>query len=263
MIDMDVKTANVLFLEGKRERAAELYSELASEGDAEAAFNYAYCLLTGQGAQKNEALAKSYFTFALGLRGGDASYNLAVMYLHGTGVARDFSRAYSHMYDAARGGCIEAQLYLGIAHTLGSLFEPDIIAISRIPFHTPVYRTEGLYLGGDVPYAERDEELMRSAVRHDPESALRWFQIAARHDPTYAEELSQKSKFLYARCYIDGVGTDFNRERGNSLMLLAAADGSADAYAYLETEAPYVLEGLRDEELISRIRGQERILPPA
>ena len=45
-------------------------------------------------------------------------------------------------------------------------------------------------------------------------------------------------------------------------MLLAAQDGSEEAMAYLETEAPYVLENLKNDELISQIRRVEGISAP-
>lgn len=260
---MDIKTSNVLFLDGKYEQAANAYYEAALEGDAEAAFNYGYCKLFGIGTERDEREAKSFFTYAKELPGGEAAYNLAVMHLHGVGVKRDYKKVYSYMHDAAVLGSIEAQLYLGIAHTLGSLFEPDIIAISRIPFHTPIYRQEGNLLGGYAEPDEEDEELRQSAVRFDPVSAFEWFGIAARHDATYVEELSGKGKFLYARCFADGLGTEFNRDRANRLMLLAAKDGSEEAMVYLRTEAPYVLEALDNDELLATIRKTERILPPA
>lgn len=249
----DVKRANVLFLDKKFEQAARAYYEGAQDGDAECAFNYAYCLLTGTGVQRDERAAKSFFSFATELRGGDAAYNLAVMYLHGVGVKRDYKKVYSYMYDAARGGCIEAQLYLGIAHTLGAIFEPDVVCISRIPFHTPIFRSSGLLLEGEVPYDEEDEELRFTAVRHDPGTAFQWFKIAARHDSTYTKEYSLKSKFLYARCFVDGLGTEFNRDKAEKLMLLAAHEGSQDAVDYISTEAPHLLEKLGDKDYMKRL----------
>ena len=144
------------------------------------------------------------------------------------------------MRDAADLGCIEAQLYLGIAHTLGSLFEPDIVFIARVPFHIPEYADGGIYIEGSTPGADDDEELRYAAVRFDPGLAHSYFRDAARHSPEYVEELSAKGKYLYARCFIDGVGVDFNLNVANKLMVDAAASGSAEALTYLETDAPYM-----------------------
>lgn len=257
----ELNKAKVLFLDKEYEKAAQMFYEGASEGNAEAAFNYGYCLMHGYGVEKDFSMAKSFYTFA-SQTVGEAAYNLAVMYLHGIGIKRDYRKTHEYMRDAAEMGVIEAQLYLGVAYTLGSLFEPDITSISLIPYHTPEYDAPAMYIGGDVPNFSEDEEARIAAVRQDAISAFTWFRTAAKHSPDYVEELSGKGKFLYARCFIDGLGTDFNRERGNALMLLAAADGSQEAMTYLETEAPYVLENLKDKSLLRRIRAVEGIKAP-
>ena len=246
-------------MEGNYAEAASMYLAGAESGDAECAHNYAYCLLYGMGVERDAALAKSFFVFASG-RIPEASYNLAVMYLHGTGVPKNYKKTYEYMYDAARGGMIEAEAYLGIAHTLGSLFEPDVVCISLIPYHTPIKREEGLLLDGDVEWDESDEEAKIAAVREDHREAFEWFEIAARHPSDYVEEMAGKSKYLYARCFLDGLGTDFNRDRANSLMLVAAKEGSEEAAYYLKTDAPYMLESLEDSELIEKIRRTERLV---
>lgn len=257
----ELNTAKVAFLDEEYEKAAEMFYEGATEGNAEAAFNYAYCLMNGYGVERDPSLAKSFYTFASAVV-GEAAYNLAVMYLHGDGVKRNYRKTFEYMKDAAELGVIEAQLYLGVAYTLGSLFEPDVVSISLIPYHTPEYRREGMYIEGEVPDFEADEEARIAAVRQDPISAFTWFKNAAKHSPDYVEELSGKGKYLYARCFLDGLGTDFNRDRGNALMLLAATDGSEEARIYLETEAPYVLENLKNEELMRKIRHTEGIAAP-
>lgn len=260
---IDVKEANVRFLDGKYAEAAEMYSEGASEGDAECAFNLGYCLYKGIGVEENKALAKSYFVFASELV-PEASYNLAVMYLYGSGVKRDFMKAARYMNTAAVKGVIEAQLYMAVAHTLGDLFEPDITFISKIPYHTPEHRADTPILLGEITpeELEREEEKRMRAVRFDPVRAFEWFRCAAKHSPDYVEELSKQSKYLYARCFLDGLGTDFNRDRANNLMLLAASEGSAEAMHYLETDAPYVLTSLENTELLGKIRRLEGLPKP-
>ena len=253
----DVKTGVVLYMEGKYAEAAAHFYEGATLGDAEAAFNYGYMLLKGVGVEKDPAGAKSFFSFSVRFI-GEAAYNLAIMYLHGDGVKRNYVKCIEYMSDAADMNIIEAQLYLGVAYTLGSVFEPDIISISRIPFHTPEYRDPYALLDGDVPDMERDEEWRIRAVGFDPHAAFHYFKMAARHNGDYAEELSKKGKYLYARCFLDGLGTDFNLERGNTLMLIAAAEGSEEAVAYITTEAPYLLAKLEDKKFINRLLNANR-----
>ena len=57
----DLNTAKVLFLDKEYERAAEMFYEGATEGDAEAAFDYAYCLMNGYGVERDPTLAKSFY----------------------------------------------------------------------------------------------------------------------------------------------------------------------------------------------------------
>lgn len=257
----DARTGKVLFMDGRYKEALEVLYNAAAGGDAEAAFDYAYCLQFGYGTERDAKRARSFYNFAKE-RIGEASYNLAVMYLHADGVARDYREAYSLMYDAARQNIIEAQLYLGVAHTMGTMFEPDIVAISRIPYHTAIGRDSALMLEGDVPDLEDDEELRIRAVRFDPGAALEWFSIAARHNRDYVEALAVQSKYLYARCFVDGLGTDYDRKRAEDLMLVAAAEGSPDALAFIEEMAPYRLPELKKSAAISEICKREGLPSP-
>ena len=114
----DKLKADVAFMNGDYECALSLFLEGARSGDALASYNYAYCLLNGIGIKRDPSLAKSYFSFARDLEGGEACYSLALLYMHGDGVKRDFRKSLSYMRDAASMGCIEAQLYLGIRKNL-------------------------------------------------------------------------------------------------------------------------------------------------
>ena len=194
----ELNTAKVAFLNKEYERAAELFYEGATEGNAEAAFDYAYCLMNGYGVERDPALAKSFYVFA-SHRVGEAAYNLAVMYLRGIGVKRNYKKTFEYMKDAAELGVIEAQLYLGVAYTLGSLFEPDVVSISMIPYHTPEYSDTVAYIEGDVPDYEADEEARITAVRHDPHSAFSWFKSAAKHSPDYVEDFSPGMVFPHSQ----------------------------------------------------------------
>lgn len=226
--------ADVAFINGDYTVAADMYFEGAREGDALAAFNYAYCLFYGYGREIDMAEAKSYFSFAANLPGGESHYNLSVMYLHGDGVRQNFNLAHKHMRISAEMGCLEAELYMGMASTLGCMFEPDVIGISMIPYHKPIYRdiTTPLLTGYVPDFDEEDERF--AVIKADAREAFLWFQAAARHDPTYVEPLVAKGKYLYAKCYIDGLGTEFDRVKGTRLMLVAGKSGSMEAVSYLK-----------------------------
>ena len=89
----ELNTAKVAFLNKEYERAAAMFYEGATEGNSEAAFNYAYCLMNGYGVERDPSLAKSFYVFASGSV-GEAAYNLAVMYLHGNGVKRNYKKTF-------------------------------------------------------------------------------------------------------------------------------------------------------------------------
>ncbi len=254
----DVKAAKVLFLDGRLEEAFNMFYECAKDGDAEAAFHYAYCLEYGYGTERNPKLARRFYNYAKE-RIGEANYNLALMHLHGVGGAVDYRMAYSLMYDAALADVIEAQLYLAVAHTMGTLFEPDIIGLSLIPYHTHITREAVYELMGEVPDLEEDEEMRARAVRFDPHSAFLWFKRAAKHNSDYVEELASQSKYLFARCFVDGLGTEFDRTRAEELMLVAAHDGSPDALRFLEENAPYRLAELENTDRLADIRRVYRL----
>ncbi len=226
-------SADVKFLRGEYSTAAKMYLEGAREGDALAAFNYGYCLWRGLGVAHDPYEAKSFFSFARDAGEGEASYNLAMLYLHGEGVTRDYKRAYEYMRRSAEDGCLEALLYLGMAYTAGCMFEPDVVGISMIPYHKPEYLSDIPMIEGEIPDFEEDEAARYAAVRQDARAAFECFRTASRHDPTYVSDLVAKGKYLYARCYVDGLGTDFDRERSARLMLLAEAAGSPEAKQYV------------------------------
>ena len=226
--------ADVLFMRGEYEAAAEMYLDGAKDGEEIASFNYGYCLLHGYGVEADFEAAKSFFTYARDMKGGESSYNLAVLYLEGRGVEKNYRTGLQYMSDAADLGCVEAMLYLGMVYTTGYVLTPEITSICMIPFHKSEISTESMYmLPGDTALLERDEEMRFTVVKADARRAFEYFSEAAHADPTYVEDLVAKGKFLFAKCFIDGMGTDPNLETGLTLMLKAGKSGSEDAVAFL------------------------------
>lgn len=249
---LGVLTGKVMFLDEKYKEAAECFLDGAREGDAESAFHYGYMLMNGIGVEQNPKEAVRFFNHAREQM-GEANYNLAVLYLHGVGVSRDYEKCYFYMREAAVQGVVEAQIYLGVAHSMGSLFEPDIIAISMIPYHTPIYRDPYAYIEGNIGYDVEDEEMRIRAARLDPHRAFEFFRAAAFNKNYYTKELVAKSRYLYARCFLDGLGVEANREEGDRVMLIAAASGSGEAMHYISTEAPYLLTDKRYSDITKYI----------
>lgn len=225
--------ADVAFMRGDYEGAANMYLDGAREGDEIAAFDYGYCLLHGYGVACDPGEAKSFFSYARDMAGGESCYNLAMLYLEGRGVTKDYAAAMAYMSDAADLGCVEAMLYLGMAYTVGYVYYPEITSISMIPFHKAEYRDTSRYISGEVGNFEEDDERRATLIGVDGNRAFEYFKSAAASDPTYVGELVNRGKYLYAMCYLEGFGTDFNRNAGLTLMLKASKSGSDDAVAYL------------------------------
>ena len=226
--------ADVEFINGNYAVAANMYREGAREGDALAAFNYGYCLWKGLGVRRDASEARSFFSFARDLPGGESCYNLAMLYLTGDGVTRNYKKAMEYMSTSATLGCLEAKLYMGMAYTLGAVFMPDVVGICMIPYHKTEYRD--IYaplLTGDVCESEEEENERFTVIRADARRAFEWFRSAARHDPTYVSDLVAKGQYLYAKCYIDGLGTDFDRVKGTRIMMIAGKSGSEEATMFL------------------------------
>ena len=227
--------ANALFVEGMYEDAAKEYFEGARDGDPDASFNYAYCLRYGFGVARDLERAKSFFAYAREADRGEAYYNLAVMHIHGEGVRKNYKKAFEYMKASAEKECIEAQLYLGMLYTTGAMFDPDIVGITKIPHRTPEYRTpDDMLLMGEIPDLEADEELRFSVVSANMREAFLWFRAAAyqRNDKA-DDDLIAKAQFLYAKCFLDGMGTDPSIEKAHRIMLLAGKSGSEEALHYL------------------------------
>ena len=236
--------ADVKFMNSEYDEAAKMYLEGAREGDFLAAFNYGYCLWRGIGTPRDPKEAKSFFVFARDLEGGEACYNLAIMYMQGDGVPKNYKLAVDYMKSSAALGCVEAQLYLGVAHTLGAVFEPDVIGICMIPFHKAEYLGEDMLLSGtpDEDFSE-DERARYAAIVQNEHAAFEYFKKSSRADATYSPELVAKGKFLYAKCYADGLGVDIDKKKSARLMLMAKSSGSSEAAAYLaEMGAAYLAE---------------------
>ena len=230
----DKLVATQTFINGDYELAADMFLEGAREGDAMASFNYAYCLWRALGRPYDPKSAKSYFSFARDLEGGASNYNLAMLYLHGEGVPQNFEKAAQYMRFSADQGCVEAQLYMGMACTLGAMFEPDVIGICLVPYHKPEYRDINSFLIEGNILDEEKEDKRYAVVAANEREAFYWFGRAARQNNHYVSDLIAKGKFLYAKCVIDGLGTEPSWDKGFRLMLSAGRNGSKEAVAYLK-----------------------------
>ncbi|MBR6602842.1 MAG: sel1 repeat family protein [Clostridia bacterium] len=233
--------ANALFVKGEYEKAAEIYRELAYDGDLDAMFNMGYLYQFGIGVEKDASKAADFYAVAIYLDGGDAAYNLAVMTMNGIGVKRDIKKAIHYMELSANGGCPEAQLYLASAYSVGYAGNPVSSNICRVPYHKAENRYDYALLAGDIDEAEQEmiEEERCRAITESHIDAHRWLTIVAANkdeDEVYTETV-RDAKFLLGLFYIEGIGCRINRKRGQLLVKEAAMLGSDEARQYMLEES--------------------------
>lgn len=230
----DCIRANSLFLRGMSKEAFEEYFKGAVEyHDRWAAFNLAFMYYMGIGVPKNYPMARKFWTAASNIEGGEAQFNLALMCLRGQGEPADYRAAAEYMRVAAARGCVNAQLYLGVAYTLGYMFDPmDIECLSLIPFYRVIKRDMNLnYLTGSG-YDQRLEDERYEVLSADEIDAVEMFEAAAKHkDTMYIDEQVGVAKETVGRSLIEGFGKDYDPREGYRMLETAALEHNSRAAA--------------------------------
>ena len=176
----DFVHADALFLRGEHRAAFEQYFYAATAlHEPRAAFDVAFLYLMGYGVPRNEKMARDFYTASLCLEGGVAAFNLALMNLRGLGGAVDFDAAARWMKRSAAEDCVDAQLYLGLAYTMGCLFDPlEIECISMIPYRRVISRSTGKLLY-TRDFAHEADARRYEALEADGEDAVQMLRKAA------------------------------------------------------------------------------------
>ncbi len=154
-----------------------------------------------------------------------AELRLALLYYYGIGVPRDSARVLRWYRQAARQNSAEAELRLGDLYRYGLLVSPDpqaaaahyaraLALLRQRAHHGPRHRNQ--YLLGMMA-------LLGRGRKPDPQQALRWFHLAARHENLHAElELGVLRTYGVA-------GIAANPARARYWFRRAARQGSATA----------------------------------
>lgn len=229
--------ANALFLRGHHREAFEEYFWGATwERDPMAAFNLAFMYHQGIFVPRNYLMARRFYVAASGLESGEAQFNLALMYLRGQGVEADAAQAAEYMKTSAVRQCVNAQLYMSAAYTMGYMFDPvDIECISLIPFYRIIERRQPeLYLTG-ARSDGRIEDQRYEVLEADEQYAVEMLTAAAAHkDTTYIDSQVGEAKQALGQAYIEGLGVDYDPTRGYRLLEEAAVQHKCrSAAAYL------------------------------
>lgn len=252
----DFVHADALFLRGEHRAAFEEYFYAATAlHDPRAAFDVAFLYQMGYGVPRNEKMARTFYTAALYLDGGVAAFNLGLMDLRGLGGEVDFDSAARWMKRAAADGCVDAQLYLGLAYTMGCLFDPmEIECISMIPYRRVISRSASklLYERNFDPEADARRY---EAIEADVEEAAKMLCAATRHqDSTYIETQLGNAHLLLGQALIEGLGDEYDPAKGFRMIKRAVIKhGSKDAAAYLEANRERALAYGVDPKKIGRL----------
>lgn len=229
-------TADALFLQGKHREAFERYFRGATEQhDDRAAFDVAYMYHRGIYVPRNYLMARRFYHAASAMENGAPLFNLALMEIRGLGEAPDLRSALRHMEEAAAMECVDAQLYLGTAYTLGCVFDPlNVECLSMIPFYRVIPRSEQSLLTG-AGFDPQLEDERFSVIEADEYAATEMFERATQHkDDTYISPQIGAARVTLGQALIEGFGTEYDPRKGYRLLERAALDnGSREAAAYL------------------------------
>ena len=99
--------------------ARRLWSALAEEGDADAAFRLGMLYDTGVSVERDPVEAASWYQRAAVAGNLEAQHNLAVAYANGEGVEMDIKKALHWWKHAAQRGNADSQYNLGIVYAMG------------------------------------------------------------------------------------------------------------------------------------------------
>ena len=234
--------ADAAFLSGDYETAFWGYFEGAVDyGDARSAFNLAFMYHQGYHTPRNYVWARKYYHLASYHFGGEAKFNLALMHMSGQGGDTDHRTAYDLMKVSAAEGCVHAQMYLGVAYTLGCIFDPvETECISLIPFPRIIKRDTSALLLTGANHDPSLEDKRFEIIEANGDDAMEMFRMASeQEDDTYIAQEVGQAKFELGRGIAEGIGAEYDPKKGYKLMETAALTHDCkDALRYLNKNAP-------------------------
>lgn len=231
--------ANADFLDGRYAEAAEAYREGTRREDPYAAVNLAYMYRAGLGMPRDNETAVALYKSAYYLDGGVAAFNLALHYMRGLGVPVDLKQALAFMERSAAQGCIDAELYLGLAYLLGCVYDPvHIECIHYIPTYHVVYRDATAALEGATADAALEDARYEVMAPDAARSAEMYANGVKNHDVDEFPQQMGDARFMLGQALIEGaVGTPNARAGFRHLARAALQNGHREAAEYLAGNA--------------------------
>ncbi len=233
--DYKLYRANVAFLDGRYGEAALEYQKGTRAEDPYAAVNLAYMYREGLGVPKDYGLAVSLYQSAMYLDEGVAAFNLALFAMRGLGVRQDLKKALVLMEKSAAQGCIDAQLYLGLAYLLGCVYDPvHIRAIHYIPSYHVVYHQGDMFLEGAVEDPSLEDSRWE-VLSPDPERSAYMYRLGVQgHDVDEFATQVGDARYMLGQSMIEGVaGAPRPRAGYRHVEAAALYSGHAEAKQFL------------------------------
>lgn len=197
-------------------QAVAYYQQAAEAGNREAMNDLGFMYSEGKYVKQDFDLAYSYFEQAAGEGLPIAIVNMGLMCYQGKGTAVDKERAARCFRTAADKGEYLGTLYLGLCYGRGDGVEQSDILCYK-------YCYEAAAAGIPEAMCRMGEICMSGEFGYQNEKeAAQWYKKAS--DMGYAE-----AEYIYAMLLRNGIGVEKDEERADSLMRIAAIDGSRRA----------------------------------
>ena len=194
---------------GKKERAYELYLELAENGNS-AAMNNLGCL------EKDEKKAAEWFLKAADKGDEVAQKNIARYYRYGIAVEKDTGKAAEYYRKSANQGYIEAIVELAKMYRDGNCVEKDEAEALR-------WFEKAVEKGHTQSMIELASQYRKgSMVRKDIDKAIHYYKLAA-------EKGDEQALLCLGDLYDEGVDVEWNEHKAVYWYRKAAAAGSKTA----------------------------------
>ncbi len=202
------------------EKAFELFSKSAEQGNVESMFWLGSMYRAAQGVEEDNSQALKFFRRGADLGHAACQSCLADMYEYGTGIEVDYDRAFLWHKRAAEKGHALSMWSLGEFYENGKGTQVDEKLCAK--WHLTAAEK------GNVESQIKIGRLYFSGtgVTKNLTEAAHWYMCAA-------QQGNDEAKVLLGHCYANGDGVPFDEEEAVSWMSYAAECGSTEALNFM------------------------------
>ena len=211
--------------------------KLAEDGNAKAQGRLAMIFYEGKGVNRDDASAAKWAKLADGQGNPYATYILACLTLEGAGIPRNVDEGMRLLEKSADGGVKRAAATLGYTLLYGGMAGGSIKVQQDIP-----KAIKYLKIGAENGEPQAQEALAPLYVKgividgvsilpKDPEKSFELSLQAAENEVGYP---AYDAEWAVGTCYMNGIGTEVDYEKGLSWLKRAASHGNSLAIEDLQ-----------------------------